>query len=31
MKEEGYTIDEVDELLNKKSGVFGISGVSIRF
>jgi len=25
---QGYTVDEVDEILNKKSGVYGISGIS---
>ena len=28
MKEKGYSIEEMDEILNKKSGVLGISGVS---
>ncbi|HHT63992.1 MAG: acetate/propionate family kinase [Bacillota bacterium] len=28
MEKEGKTIDEVDELLNKKSGFLGISGIS---
>ena len=27
-KEKGYTIEEVDNILNKKSGLLGISGVS---
>ena len=27
MKEKGYSIEEMDEILNKKSGVLGISGV----
>jgi acetate kinase len=31
MKELNYTIDEVNELINKKSGVLGISGVSSDF
>lgn len=31
MKEEGLTIEEVDNLLNKKSGVLGISGISSDF
>lgn len=31
VKECGYTIDEVSENLNKKSGVLGISGVSSDF
>ena len=31
MKEEGLTADEVNDLLNKKSGVFGISGISSDF
>ena len=31
MKEEGLSIDEVDNLLNKKSGVLGISGISSDF
>lgn len=28
IKELGYTVDEVNEILNKKSGVFGITGIS---
>ena len=28
MKQEGLTIDEVDSILNKKSGILGVSGVS---
>jgi len=28
VKELGYTIDEVSDILNKKSGVFGITGIS---
>lgn len=31
IEEQGYTIEQVDELLNKKSGVLGISGVSSDF
>ena len=31
MKEEGLTADEVTDLLNKKSGVLGISGISSDF
>lgn len=31
MKELNITIDEVDNILNKKSGVYGISGVSSDF
>ena len=31
IEEQGYTIKEIDELLNKKSGVLGISGVSSDF
>lgn len=31
IEEHGYTIKEIDELLNKKSGVLGISGVSSDF
>lgn len=31
VEEKGYTMNEVDELLNKKSGVLGISGVSSDF
>lgn len=31
MKELNITIDEVDSILNKKSGVYGISGVSSDF
>lgn len=31
IEEKGYTINEVDEILNKKSGVLGISGVSSDF
>ena len=31
IEEHGYTINEVDTLLNKKSGVLGISGVSSDF
>ncbi|MDT8716457.1 acetate kinase [Clostridium sp. 19966] len=29
--DDGYSIKEVDEILNKKSGIFGISGVSSDF
>ena len=31
MKEEGLSVDEVNDLLNKKSGVLGISGISTDF
>ena len=31
IEQHGYTIEEIDELLNKKSGVLGISGVSSDF
>ncbi|MGL5379802.1 acetate kinase [Clostridium sp.] len=31
MKEEGLSIDEVNDLLNKKSGALGISGISSDF
>ncbi|MGL5085410.1 MAG: acetate kinase [Clostridium sp.] len=31
IEQHGYTIEEVDEILNKKSGVLGISGVSSDF
>lgn len=31
IEEQGYSIEEVDELLNKKSGVLGISGISSDF
>ncbi len=31
VEEKGYTMHEIDELLNKKSGVLGISGVSSDF
>ncbi|SHJ54932.1 acetate kinase [Clostridium cavendishii DSM 21758] len=31
MKEANYSLDEVNEILNKKSGVLGISGVSSDF
>ena len=31
IKEKGYSVDEVNDILNKKSGVFGISGVSTDF
>lgn len=31
IEEQGYTINEVGELLNKKSGVLGISGISSDF
>lgn len=31
MKEEGLSVDEVNDLLNKKSGVLGISGISSDF
>lgn len=31
MKEEGVSVDEVNDLLNKKSGVLGISGISSDF
>lgn len=31
MKEEGLNADQIDELLNKKSGILGISGISSDF
>lgn len=31
MDKENWTIDEIDEVLNKKSGVLGISGISSDF
>jgi len=31
MKEKGYSIEEMNEILNKKSGVLGISGVGTDF
>lgn len=31
VEQEGYTIEQIDDLLNKKSGVLGISGVSSDF
>ena len=31
IEQHGYTIEEIDELLNKKSGVLGIPGVSSDF
>lgn len=31
IEQHGYTIEEIDELLNKKSGVLGISGISSDF
>lgn len=31
VEEHGYTINDIDELLNKKSGILGISGVSSDF
>ena len=31
IEEQGYTIEQVDEILNKKSGVLGISGISSDF
>lgn len=31
IKDAGYTADEVDKIMNKKSGVYGISGVSSDF
>ena len=31
INEKGYTMQEVDDLLNKKSGVLGISGISSDF
>ncbi len=30
-KNEGLTVEEIDSILNKKSGVFGVSGVSSDF
>ena len=30
-KNEGLSVDEIDSILNKKSGVFGVSGVSSDF
>ena len=31
IEQEGYTINKVDEILNKKSGILGLSGVSSDF
>ena len=31
VKEKGYSIDEVNDILNKKSGILGISGVGTDF
>lgn len=31
VKEKGYSIDEVNDLLNKKSGILGVSGVGTDF
>lgn len=31
VKEKGYSIDEVNEILNKKSGVLGVSGLGTDF
>ncbi len=31
MKEKGYTVDEMNEILNKKSGVLALSGVGTDF
>ena len=31
IEQEGYTISKVDEILNKKSGILGLSGVSSDF
>ncbi|AYE35581.1 acetate/propionate family kinase [Clostridium septicum] len=31
VKEQGYTMKEIDELLNKKSGILGVSGISSDF
>ncbi|MCQ2969560.1 MAG: acetate kinase [Clostridium sp.] len=31
IEEKGYTIEQIDEMLNKKSGVLGVSGVSSDF
>lgn len=31
IKELGYSVDEVNDILNKKSGIYGISGVSSDF
>ncbi|WP_238882557.1 acetate/propionate family kinase [Clostridium sp. YIM B02551] len=31
IKEAGYTAEQVDEILNKKSGILGVSGVSSDF
>ncbi len=31
VKEKGYSIDEVNEILNKKSGVLGVSGIGTDF
>ena len=31
IEQHGYTIEKIDELLNKKSGILGISGVSSDF
>ena len=28
MKKHGYTVDEMDDILNKKSGMLGLSGIS---
>ena len=30
-KEKGYSVDEVNEILNKKSGVLGVSGIGTDF
>ncbi|ATD55256.1 acetate/propionate family kinase [Clostridium chauvoei] len=31
IKEQGYTMKEIDEVLNKKSGILGVSGISSDF
>lgn len=31
IEQHGYTIEQIDELLNKKSGILGVSGVSSDF
>lgn len=31
MKKEGYSVDEITDILNKKSGVLGVSGLSSDF
>ena len=31
MKEKGYSVDEVNDILNKKSGVLGVSGLGTDF